>query len=61
MDSLSEMTAKVESFPPFKNVYGFLIPFNFTCEEFPINTKFIKILFKEESQLGRVEIDYSSK
>jgi hypothetical protein len=61
LDSLSEMTAKVESFPPFKNVYGFLIPFNFTCEEFPTNTKYIKILFNEESQLGRVEIDYSSK
>lgn len=61
IDSLIEVMAKVESFPPYKNVYGFLIPFNLTIEEFPVNTKFIKILFNEESQLGRVEIDYTSK
>jgi mannan endo-1,4-beta-mannosidase len=60
-DSLTEISAKVESFPPFRNVYGFLIPFNLTCEEFPANTKYIKIFFHKESQLGKIEIDYSSK
>lgn len=55
-----ELTAKVESFPAYKNVYGFLIPFTITCEEFPANTKYVKLLFNEESQLGRIEIDYSN-
>lgn len=59
-ENYTELIAKLETFPPFKNVYGFLIPFNLTCEEFPANTKFVKVLFKEESQLGRIEIDYSN-
>ena len=61
LDSLIELTTKIESYPPYKNVYGFLIPVEFTCEEFPAETKFVKILFNEEYQLGKVEIDYLTK
>jgi len=61
LNNFSELTMKLESFPPFKNVYGFLIPITLTCEEFPISTKYVKILFNEESQLGRTEIEYSVK
>jgi mannan endo-1,4-beta-mannosidase len=61
LNNFTELTASLESFPPFKNVYGFLIPITLTCEEFPINTKYVKILFNEESQLGRTEIEYSLK
>jgi mannan endo-1,4-beta-mannosidase len=61
LDNFQTLTSKLETFPPFKNVYGFLIPFKLTCGEFPANTKYIKILFNEESQLGRVEIEHSDK
>lgn len=61
LDSLIEVTTKIESYPPYKNVYGFLIPVELTCEEFPAETKFVKILFNEEYQLGKVEIDYLTK
>lgn len=61
LNNFIELTTKLESFPPFKNVYGFLIPITLTCEEFPINTKYVKILFNEESQLSRTEIEYCSE
>jgi len=61
LNNFTELTTKLESFPPFKNVYGFLIPITITYEEFPTNTKYVKILFNEESQLSRTEIDYSGK
>ena len=61
LNSFTELTTRLESFPPYKNVYGFLIPFTITCEEFPANTKYVKLLFNEESQLGKIEIEYSSK
>lgn len=59
LDNFTELTTKLKSFTPFKNVYGFLIPFSVTCEEFPENTKYVKILFNDESQLSRTEIEYS--
>jgi len=52
------VTAKLETFPPYKNVYKFLTPIKYTCEEFPENTKYIKILFNGETQIGRTEIEY---
>jgi hypothetical protein len=61
LNNFIELTIKLESFPPLKNVYGFLIPITLTCEEFPTNTKYVKILFNEEAQLGRVEIESSNK
>ncbi len=61
LNNFTELNTKLESFPPFKNVYGFLIPVTITCEEFPMNTKYVKILFNEESQLSKTEIDYSGK
>ena len=57
-ENFTELSTRLQSFTPFKNVYGFLIPFTVTCEEFPENTKYIKIFFNEESQLSRIEIDY---
>lgn len=53
------LASKIESFPPRKNVYGFLTPVIFSCDEFPVGTKFIKILCNDESQLSRIEIDYT--
>lgn len=61
LDSLIEVTTKVESFPPYKNVYGFLTPLQLLGEEFPDGTEYIKVLFNEEYQLGKVEIDYLTK
>lgn len=63
-DSLNKFTAiptKIESFTPFQNVYGFLIPFTVTCEEFPENTNYVKIVFNEETQFSRTEIEYSGE
>lgn len=60
-DSLQEIAAKTESFPPYRNVYGFLTPFELTSEEFPPDTRFVKLLFDDEYQLGKIEIDYLTK
>lgn len=57
--NFAELTTKLETFTPYKNVYGFLIPFSVFCEEFPENTKYVKIFFEDESQLSRTEIEYS--
>jgi len=59
LENFSPIIFKLETFPPHKNVYGFLTPVTYTCEEFPENTKYIKILFNDEAQLSRVEIKYS--
>jgi len=53
------LSSKIESFPPRKNVYGFLTPVIFSCDEFPVDTKYVKILCNDESQLSRIEIDYT--
>jgi hypothetical protein len=50
---------RIETFPPYKNNYGFYIPAIYTCSEFPENTRFLKILFKGEAQLGKVEIIFN--
>ncbi len=58
LNIFTELSTKLQSFTPFKNVYGFLTPFIITCEEFPKNTRYIKILFNEEAQLSKTEIEY---
>jgi len=63
-DSLNNFTplaAKIESFPPQKNVYGFLTPVKYSCDEFTEGTKYVKILCNDEAQLSRVEIEYTKK
>jgi len=57
-DIFVPLTAKIETFPPYKNVYKFYTPILFTVEEFPAETKFLKIIFNDEIQLGRIEIEY---
>ena len=56
--NFSELKPKIESFPQLKNLYGFFNPVIYTCEEFPSNTKFIKISFNDDVQLCRTEIKY---
>lgn len=58
IENFSTLTTKLETFPPYKNVYGFYTSAIYTCEEFPENTKYIKILFNNKTQISRVEIDY---
>jgi mannan endo-1,4-beta-mannosidase len=59
VSSFQQLTPKVETFPPYNNYYGFYTPAIYTCSEFPENSRFLKILFKGEAQLSRVEIIYN--
>lgn len=59
--NFTPLSFKLESFPPRKNVYGFLTPVKYSCDEFPHDTKYIKILCNDEAQLSRVEIEYTKK
>jgi len=62
-DSLTRFTplaAKLETYPPLENYYGFYTPAIYTCEEFPANSKFLKIKFNNVVELSRVEIIYST-
>jgi hypothetical protein len=52
------LTAKMETFPPYKNVYKFFTPILYTVEEFPEESKFVKIIFSDDIQIGRIEIEY---
>ncbi len=61
-DSLTTMKpipAKLETFPPYSNFYGFYTPAMYTCSEFPAHSRFLKIEFNGGSELSRVEIIYS--
>ena len=58
LENFSELSTKTESFPPYKNAYDFFNPVIYTCEEFPPNTRFIKISFNADVQLCRTEIEY---
>ena len=64
-DSLNDssfkiLNTKMETFPPLNNFYKFFIPAVYTCAEFPLNSKYLKIKFDGEAQLSRVEIIYST-
>ena len=64
-DSLNDssfkiLNTKMETFPPLNNFYKFFIPAVYTCAEFPLNSKYLKIKFNGEAQLSRVEIIYST-
>jgi hypothetical protein len=59
LENFIPLTAKTETFPPYKNHYGFFTPVVLICEEFPLNIKYIKILCEDNIQLSRVEIEYS--
>ncbi|MEJ2506773.1 MAG: cellulase family glycosylhydrolase, partial [Ignavibacteriaceae bacterium] len=61
LDNFTPLAAKIESFPPRKNVYGFLTPVKYSCDEFPYGTRYVKILCNDEAQLSRVEIEYTKK
>ena len=58
LNSFVQLPVKLESFPPRKNVYGFLTPVKFSCDEFSVDTRYIKILCNDETQLSRIEIEY---
>lgn len=59
MDTTKLLAAKIETFPPYKNFYGFFNYGVYTCTEFPPHSRFLKIKYIGESQLSRVEIIYS--
>ena len=58
--SFTILNTKMETFPPLNNFYKFFIPAVYTCAEFPLNSKYLKIKFNGEAQLSRVEIIYST-
>ncbi len=58
LDLFIPLTVKMETFPPYKNVYRFFTPILFTVEEFPVQTDFLKIMFNGNIQIGRIEIEY---
>jgi hypothetical protein len=58
-DSLKILVAKIETFPPYKNFYGFFNSAVYSFTEFPPHSRFLKIKFIGEAQLSRVEIIYS--
>ncbi len=57
--TLKPISAKIETFPPYKNFYRFFTPAVYTCSEFPPNSRYLKIKFNDAAQLSRVEIIYS--
>jgi mannan endo-1,4-beta-mannosidase len=59
LENFSDLTTRTEDYPPYKNYYKFFNPVIYTCEEFPPNTKFIKISFNDDVQLCRTEIEYT--
>ncbi len=59
LNNLQQVAAKIETFPPYKNFYGFYTPAIYTCNEFPPDSRYLKIKFNDTSQLSRVEIIYS--
>ena len=60
LTSFKPLDVKLETYPPLKNFYGFYTPAVYTCEEFPVNSRFLKIKFNDVAQLSRVEIIYST-
>ncbi len=58
--SFKLLNFKIETFPPYSNYYGMFTPVIYTCNEFPFNSKYLKIVFKNEAQLCRVEIVYDN-
>ncbi len=59
LNTFKPLNAKLETFPPLNNFYKFFVPAEYTCAEFPLNSRFLKIKFNGEAQLSRVEIIYS--
>ncbi len=59
LTNLKPLAAKLETFPPYKNFYGFFTPAIYTCNEFPPDSRYLKIKFNDTAQLSRVEIIYS--
>jgi hypothetical protein len=60
-DEYVPVNYKIETFPPYKNAYNFFTPVKIICEEFPPETKYIKIAFEKNFQLGRAEIVFQGK
>ena len=59
LSSLKPLAAKIETYPPYKNFYGFYTPAIYTCDEFPPDSRYLKIKFNDVAQLSRIEIIYS--
>ena len=59
LSSFKPLNAKLETYPPLNNFYKFFVPAEYTCAEFPMNSRYLKIKFNAEAQLSRVEIIYS--
>ncbi len=59
LSNLKQIPAKVETFPPYFNLYGAYVPAMYTCGEFPEHSRFLKIEYEGPSELSRVEIIYS--
>ncbi len=59
LNTFKPLNAKLETFPPLNNFYKFFIPAEYTCAEFPLSSRYLKIKFNGEAQLSRVEIIYS--
>ena len=59
LNNLKPLAAKLDTFPPYKNFYGFYTPAIYTCNEFPPDSKYLEIKFNDTAQLSRVEIIYS--
>lgn len=54
-----KLGVKIETFPSYRNFYGFFTPAVYTCAEFSPNSRYLKIEFNDVAQLSRVEIIYS--
>ncbi len=59
LSSLQLLAVKIETFPQYRNFYKFYTPAVYTCVEFPLDSKYLKIKFNNKVQLSRVEIIYS--
>jgi hypothetical protein len=54
------VAAKLETFPSVLNFYNYFTPAEYTCAEFPPDSRMLKIKFNDDVQVGQVEIIYGT-
>jgi len=52
--NFKSLGAKLETFPPYLNYYGFFTPAVYTCAEFPEKCRYLKIKFNDEESANKL-------
>jgi hypothetical protein len=57
-NSFAKVEAKASRFPAAVNPYGYKLPVEYELSALPPDNYFLKIVFRTEAQVGRVELQY---